>query len=301
MLSTKHIAALLHLAICAQAIEFQLLARRASKQLWTSSFYAPGKGQFAAIPYGQTVNPHTFPKNTITSAYPESYHNGAPGDWSKGYYPLYIYPSWAYGPGSWSGAVFEQKAISKGLKSYTSQLRNITFLAPNTSNGKPAGSKVVYNRPLLSGQKIFTSAGGLQGSSATGAIEGFNAPGNEGSIDYTDFNNGTVQIIPCGVLTSSQLGISAKDCSPIILDIRNGKVISGRAEVNNFNLEATTFTLYRGNVSARVRTQTISRTSESTRKGVIAGIVVGAIAFVAIVGGVVFCFIKRKRSAAAFA
>ncbi|KAI8323415.1 hypothetical protein GQ54DRAFT_296742 [Martensiomyces pterosporus] len=295
MVAVKSAAVILCSALLVQAAGFQPLARRDGKAYWSSSFYTRDGDQFASVPYGKTVNPYTFSESIAKAEYQASYHNGAPGDWSEGYYQLYIYPTWAYGSGSWSGAVFNQDTATKGLHTYKNQLRNITYLAPNSPTGTQHGSTGTYNLPLLSGQKIFTEKGGLQLPITMGGHVDYKAPENEGSIDYTDFNNGTVQIIPCGALSSTQLGIDAADCSPIVLDIVNGKVISGRAVVNELHLEATTFTLYRGNYSTRVRTQTIYRLEKHTRGGAIAGIVIGVVAVVAIVGGCMFCSFKRKH------
>ncbi|KAJ1895011.1 hypothetical protein LPJ66_004844 [Kickxella alabastrina] len=49
------------------------------------------------------------------------------------------------------------------------------------------------------------------------------------NITFTDFNNGTIEIQPCGNWSSSGLQVNDSDCGFILLDVRNGAVVFGNA------------------------------------------------------------------------
>ncbi|KAI8323276.1 hypothetical protein GQ54DRAFT_114943 [Martensiomyces pterosporus] len=216
--------------------------------------------QYATVNRGQTVPPYTFASNSPATYYASTSRTSYPGAWGYGYYPLYPYPWWAYGGGIWLGAVYYQHATNHGVHSYKSEFRNMTVVNAT-------------NTPLIGDQDIFN---------------------NHVNITFTDFNNGTIQIAPCGNSTSTDLNVDASDCNPIVLDVQNGTVVRGNARTQ-VQKDITFFDLHLGNSTTTLRTQTISSTQKKSRGGVIAGIVVGCVAFVAIVAGVAFWYFRRRK------
>ncbi|KAJ1941542.1 hypothetical protein GGF37_003506, partial [Kickxella alabastrina] len=49
------------------------------------------------------------------------------------------------------------------------------------------------------------------------------------NITFTDFNNSTIVIQPCGNWSSSDLQVNDSDCGFILLDVCNGAVVCGNA------------------------------------------------------------------------
>ncbi|KAJ1850618.1 hypothetical protein LPJ73_003365 [Coemansia sp. RSA 2703] len=101
----------------------------------------------------------------------------------------------------------------------------------------------------------------------------------EGKVSLVDFNNGTLQISPCGVISSDNN--DTRNCTAIVLDITAGKVVSGSAEVMIQN-QITFFNLGFGDKNATLRTITISSTTKKNNVGAIIGTVVGFSGFILI-------------------
>ncbi|KAJ2304476.1 hypothetical protein IWW54_005390 [Coemansia sp. RSA 2705] len=225
--------------------------------------------RYAAVKHGQTVQPYSFKSKSPVVYYASSTRKQFPGAWGFGFYRIYPYPWWAYGSGTWyyapnqsqPGASFYTDTITQGLNTYVTSLRNITVVDAT-------------NVPLIGDQSIFgkTTAG------------------------FTDFNNGTIQIAPCGNQSSSALQVLASDCQPIVLDIKLGSVVIGQATALVRD-DITFFELAMGNQTATLRTMAISSTTKSRRGGIIAGIVVGAVSFVVLcgVGIATYVYWKQKR------
>ncbi|KAJ1881035.1 hypothetical protein LPJ66_011397, partial [Kickxella alabastrina] len=196
---------------------------------------------YMSINRGQTLPPYSFSSSSPAVYYASTSRSVYPGAWGYGFYPIYPYPYWAYGSGSWTGGSYYTSHYNHGLNRYSSELRNTTVL-----NGT--------NIPLIGDQDIFNT--------------------DNKNITFTDFNNGTIEIQPCGNWSSSDLQVKDSDCGFIVLDLRNGAVVQGnaRAEVRD---EITFFQLSLGNKTSTLRTQTISSTKKSVKAGPVAGIVVG--------------------------
>ncbi|KAJ2487715.1 hypothetical protein EV174_000386 [Coemansia sp. RSA 2320] len=196
--------------------------------------------QYSSVNYGQRVPTNTFASNAPIVYYASPSRTVYPGAWGYGYYPIFPYPWWAYGGGMWVGASYHSSSYNNGLTSYNTEFRNITVVNAT-------------NIPL---------------------IDNFNLFNTTSNITLTDFNNGTIQISPCGNSTSDKLQVPTTDCDFIVLNLRNGTVVAGNAR-SSVQSEITFFNLTLGNTTATLRTQTISNTATSSRGGVIAGIVIG--------------------------
>ncbi|KAJ2719319.1 hypothetical protein GGI07_005278 [Coemansia sp. Benny D115] len=216
---------------------------------------------YVPLSYGQTLPPYTFASKSPAVYYASTSRSSYPGSWGYGFYPIYPYPFWAYGTGYWVGSTYYPNTYHHGIHNYHSQLRNITVL-----NGT--------NIPLIGNQDIFAL--------------------NNRNITFTDFNNGTIQIAPCGNLTYTDFGVSPSDCDFIVLDIKNGNVVKGNARTEIHD-EITFFQLKLGDRTSTLRTQTISSTKKKPQGGPLAGIIVGVIAFVVIVCVALWWFLKRRR------
>ncbi|KAJ1723854.1 hypothetical protein LPJ61_005793, partial [Coemansia biformis] len=119
---------------------------------------------------------------------------------------------------------------------------------------------------------------------------------NTHNVTFVDFNNGSIQIGPCGNASSSTLNVPDTDCDFIVLNIKDGKVVRGNAESRVVG-EITFFDLHLGTNTITLRTQTISSTKKSAKGGIVAGIVLGVVGFVAIVivAIVLFCRYKKRH------
>ncbi|KAJ2311469.1 hypothetical protein IWW52_005126 [Coemansia sp. RSA 2704] len=217
---------------------------------------------YTTVNRGQTVAPYTFNSKSPAVYYASTSRSQYPGAWGYGYYPIYPYPWWAYGAGYWAGSTYHTNSTTHGVNKYSSELRNTTVVNAT-------------NIPLIGDQDIFN---------------------NTNNITFTDFNNGSIRIAPCGNKSSSALQVSASDCDIVVLDIRFGRVLSGHASVTVQN-ETTFFQLSLGNRTTTLRTQTISSTKKKGRGGIIAGIVLGVVGFVVlcVVGACLLVRYKRRR------
>ncbi|KAJ2823284.1 hypothetical protein FBU31_004333 [Coemansia sp. 'formosensis'] len=215
--------------------------------------------QYSTVNRGQTVQTYSFASTSPTVYYASPLRSTYPGAWGYGFYPIFPYPWWAYGGGMWIGSTYYASSYNHGVNSYKTEFRNITVV---NATGIPF----------------------------IGDIDLFD---NKSNVTLTDFNNGTIRVAPCGNSTSDSLGVDAKDCDFIVLDLRLGSVVAGnaRAEVRD---EVTFFNLTLGSRTAVLRTQTISSTEKSSRGGVIAGIVLGCIGFVALVSAACWWFTCRR-------
>ncbi|KAJ1783705.1 hypothetical protein LPJ59_006519, partial [Coemansia sp. RSA 2399] len=74
----------------------------------------------------------------------------------------------------------------------------------------------------------------------------------------------------------------------------DGRVVSGNAR-SFVDDEITFFNLTLGSNTTTLRTMAISSTKKSARGGIVAGIVVGCVAFVALVGVAIWLFRRYKR------
>ncbi|KAJ1752114.1 hypothetical protein LPJ79_001523 [Coemansia sp. RSA 1821] len=210
--------------------------------------YSAG-ASYASANRGQTVPPYSFKSNSPAIYYASTSRSVYPGAWGYGYYPIYPYPWWAYGAGYWVGSTYHTNSTNKGVKKYSSEYRNITVVDATST-------------PLIGDYDLFNTTN---------------------NITFTDFNNGSIRIAPCGNKSSSQLNVPASDCDFIVLDIRKGLVQSGHAKSNVKN-DITFFQLTLGSRTSTLRTLTISSTKKKDRGGVIAGIVLGVVGFVVLVG-----------------
>ncbi|KAJ1991578.1 hypothetical protein GGI25_001630 [Coemansia spiralis] len=215
---------------------------------------------YATVSRGQTVPPYTFKSNPPTTYYASPYRTTYPGAWGYGYYPIYPYPYWAYGAGTFVGASYVANSNHHGIYTYNSEFHNITVVNAT-------------NTPLLGDQDIFN---------------------NGNNVTFVDFNNGTIQVGPCGNSTSTALQVSNSDCRSILLDIKSGSVVSGNAKSYMQN-DITFFQLSLGKNSTVLRTQTISSTKKTARGGIVAGIVIGCVAFVVLAGVVIWLCRRWKR------
>ncbi|KAJ1824661.1 hypothetical protein LPJ60_000583 [Coemansia sp. RSA 2675] len=215
--------------------------------------------QYSTVNRGQTVQTHTFASKSPTVYYASPMRSTYPGAWGYGFYPIFPYPWWAYGGGMWIGSTYHGNSYNHGLNSYKPQFRNITVVNAT-------------NIPFIGDIDLFD---------------------NKSNVTLTDFNNGTIRVAPCGNSTSEGLKVDAKDCDFIVLDLHLGSVVAGnaRSEVRN---EVTFFNLTLGSRTAVLRTQTISSTEKSSRGGIIAGIVLGCIGFIALVTGAIWWFMRRR-------
>ncbi|KAJ1961014.1 hypothetical protein GGI12_003484 [Dipsacomyces acuminosporus] len=230
------------------------------------SVYTPplrysANAKYASIKHGQVMEPDTFAPGAPTAYYASATRFVYPGSWGYGFYPIYPYPSWAYGNGSWDGATFYQHNANRGVKQYKSELRNIT--AVNSTGLLLIGEQDIFN--------------------------------NKADAGFVDFNNGTILIAPCGQPFNIKSQNTTSNCSLIVLDIKKGAVVRGKAEAF-VESEITFFRLRLGNDTAIIRTITISNSRKSLRAGVITGIVFGCIGFVALVW---LCVYWWKKSATA--
>ncbi|KAJ2127898.1 hypothetical protein IW136_006255, partial [Coemansia sp. RSA 678] len=219
----------------------------------SGSSYTPpppyaASASYATASRGQTVAPFTFNSKSPSVYYASTSRSSYPGAWGYGFYPIYPYPWWAYGAGAYVGASYITGSTNHGVNSYTSELRNTTVVNAT-------------NIPLIGDQNIFNTAS---------------------NITFVDFNNGSIQIAPCGNSSSSALQVPQADCDFIVLDLRNGSVVQGHAKASVHD-EITFFELTLGNRTSVLRTQTISSTKKKPRGGVIAGIVLGVVGFVVLV------------------
>ncbi|KAJ2523273.1 hypothetical protein H4217_000206 [Coemansia sp. RSA 1939] len=235
--------------------------------------YAPppaysAQANYGTINRGQTVPTYTIgSKNPPSAYYASPYRTTYPGAWGYGFYPIFPYPWWAYGAGGYVGASYVGDSYHHGIYTYTSEFRNVT-VANATSI------------PVFDNMDLF---------------------GSGVNVTYVDFNNGTVRLGPCGNATSSAFAnVSAADCTPVFLDIKRGRVVSGNAR-SYVDDEITFFSLTLGSNSTVLRTMTISSTRKSARGGIVAGIVIGCVAFVVLVGLAAWLVVRwrRKKNAAA--
>ncbi|KAJ1724684.1 hypothetical protein LPJ53_001045 [Coemansia erecta] len=151
------------------------------------------------------------------------------------------------------GPTFYANQTTSAYKTYKSTLRNMTVVNDT-------------NVPFIGDYDLF----------------------GEGKVSLVDFNNGTLQISPCGVVSSDDS--DSRNCTAIVLDITAGRVVSGSAEVEIQN-EITFFNLGFDNKNATLRTITISSTSSKTNVGAIVGTVFGFGIFGIIIVGWIFCCI----------
>ncbi|KAJ2808646.1 hypothetical protein H4R20_000739 [Coemansia guatemalensis] len=215
---------------------------------------------YTRVNHGQTVLPNTFSKHPPAAYYASSSRNTYPGAWGYGYYPIYPYPYWAYGSGGWSNATYTTNNYHHSIYNYKSEYRNITVVNQT-------------NTPLHDDYDIFA---------------------HNHTSRFTDFNNGSIEIAPCGLSSSATLQVSRSDCDIIVLDIRKGKVVRGNA-VAKVEDEITFFDLKLGNRTATLRTQTISSTKKKAKGGVVAGIVLGCVGFVVLVGVGIWLLLRFRR------
>ncbi|KAJ1665143.1 hypothetical protein IW140_003582 [Coemansia sp. RSA 1813] len=217
---------------------------------------------YASVSRGQTVPAYSFKSNPPTTYYASPYRSTYPGAWGYGYYPIYPYPWWAYGAGAFVGASYVASPYHHGIYTYKSEFRNVTVANAT-------------NVPTFDNMDLFRT-------------------GN--NITYVDFNNGTVKVGPCGNSTSAKLNVSASDCAPVYLDVKGGRVVSGNAR-SFVDDEITFFNVTLGSNTATLRTMAISSTKKSARGGIVAGIVVGCVAFVVLVGVAIWLIVRwRKRN-----
>ncbi|KAJ1878165.1 hypothetical protein H4R99_005540 [Coemansia sp. RSA 1722] len=216
---------------------------------------------YVSVSRGQTLPAYTLKSNSPAVYYASTTRSTYGGAWGYGFYPIYPYPFWAYGAGYWAGSTYYPNTFHHSIYNYHNQLRNITVL-----NGT--------NIPLVGDQDIFSTGGK--------------------NITLTDFNNGTIQIAPCGNSTSADLGVGDSDCGFIVLNIKDGSVVRGSAKTEIHD-EITFFQLSLGNRTSTLRTQTISSTKKKPQAGPVVGIVLGSVAFVAIVIGLLWWFACRKK------
>ncbi|KAJ2663236.1 hypothetical protein IW148_002569 [Coemansia sp. RSA 1199] len=214
---------------------------------------------YATASRGQTVAPYTFNSKSPSVYYASTSRSSYPGAWGYGFYPIYPYPWWAYGAGAYVGASYITGSTNHGVNSYKSELRNMTVVNAT-------------NIPLIGDQNIFNTTS---------------------NITFVDFNNGSVQIAPCGNSSSSALQVAQGDCDFIVLNLRNGTVVKGHASASVHD-EITFFELKLGNRTSVLRMQTISSTKKKPRGGIIAGIVLGVVGFV-VLAIVATCLIVRWR------
>ncbi|KAJ2057287.1 Protein OS-9 [Coemansia sp. S146] len=203
--------------------------------------------QYTTVNRGQTVQTHTFASKSPAVYYASPMRSTYPGAWGYGFYPIFPYPWWAYGGGVWVGSTYYGNSYSHGVHNYKAEFRNITVVNATSI-------------PLIGDIDLFD---------------------NKSNVTLTDFNNGTIRVAPCGNSTSDKLKVDAKDCDFIVLDLRLGSVVAGNARAQVLN-EVTFFNLTLGSRTALLRTQTISSTKKTARGGIIAGIVLGSIGFVAL-------------------
>ncbi|KAJ2095240.1 hypothetical protein GGI09_004976 [Coemansia sp. S100] len=219
--------------------------------------------QYTTVNRGQTVQTHTFGSKAPATYYASPMRSTYPGAWGYGFYPIFPYPWWAYGGGMWMGSTYYGNSYIHGVHTYQPQFLNITVVNATSI-------------PFIGDIDLFD---------------------NKSNVTLTDFNNGTIRVAPCGNSTSDKLRVDAKDCDFIVLNLRLGSVVAGNARAQVLN-EVTFFNLTLGSRSALLRTQTISSTKKTARGGVIAGIVLGCIGFVALVC-VAFWLFSRRRVLAA--
>ncbi|KAJ2903045.1 hypothetical protein GGI21_004479 [Coemansia aciculifera] len=224
--------------------------------------------QYSSVNWGQTVRPITFASGAPTVYYASPSRATYTGAWGYGFYPIFPYPWWAYGGGMWVGASYYGDRYNSGVNYYTTEFRNITVV--NSTNTDMSNSTSI---PFIGDIDLFD---------------------NNNNVTLTDFNNGLLEIGPCGNSTSDKLNVTANDCDSIKLDIQNGTVVSGNASAYVLN-DVTFFNLTLGNRTAVLRTQTISSTEEKTRGGVVAGIVLGCVGFVVLVCVAIWWCRRRQR------
>ncbi|KAJ1813338.1 hypothetical protein LPJ56_003465 [Coemansia sp. RSA 2599] len=188
--------------------------------------------QFPVAKRYQTVLSHTFSKYSPAVYYASATRDEYPGAWGHGFYLVYPYPGWAYGEGRQLGPTFYCNATYTDFSKYKGHLRNMTVVD---------GSNV----PLLGDYDIF---------------------GNGRSVSFKDYNNGTVEIKPCGRFSSSEFGVSNDDCRPVVLDLVYGSVVDGNAAAKVQN-EFTLFKLKLGQKEAVLRIVTISSTESRLSEG----------------------------------
>ncbi|KAJ2752975.1 hypothetical protein IWQ56_006666, partial [Coemansia nantahalensis] len=229
--------------------------------------YSPPPSYYAGANYasanrGQTVSPNSFSSNAPAIYYAATHRDRYPGAWGYGFYPLYPYPFWAYGAGVWYGATYHTPTVYRPTYTLQSEFRNITVVDATS-------------HPLIGDANLFN---------------------NTYNSTFTDYNNGSIQIGPCGNASSETLGVAGSDCDFIVLDIKGGLVLRGNAVARVVN-ETTFFDLRLGANTTALRTMTITSTLKKTRGGIVAGIVLGVIGFVAlsIVALVLLCRCKAKR------
>ncbi|KAJ1724079.1 hypothetical protein LPJ53_001600 [Coemansia erecta] len=140
------------------------------------------------------------------------------------------------------GPTFYANQTTSAYKTYKSTLRNMTVVNDT-------------NVPFIGDYDLF----------------------GEGKVSLVDFNNGTLQISPCGVVSSDDS--DSRNCTAIVLDITAGRVVSGSAEVEIQN-EITFFNLGFDNKNATLRTITISSTIKKTSVGAVLGTVFGFSGFI---------------------
>ncbi|KAJ2246089.1 hypothetical protein GGI13_005581 [Coemansia sp. RSA 455] len=220
--------------------------------------------QYNAVDWGQTVQTHTFGSNAPTLFYSSLLQSTYLDVWRYGFYPIFPYPWWAYGAGTMVRSTYYGNSYNHGVYTYQSKFLNITVV-------------------------------NATGITFIGDIDLFD---NNNNVKFADFNNGTIGIAPCGSSTSDELSVDAKDCDFIMLDLSLGSVVAGNARAQVLN-EVTFFNLTLGSRSALLRTQTISSTTRLERDGVIAGIIIGCIGFVALVCVAIWLLIRRNRKLAA--
>ncbi|KAJ2256920.1 hypothetical protein GGH98_001203 [Coemansia sp. RSA 454] len=231
----------------------------------SGSSYTPPPAYAASASYatasrGQTVAPYTFNSKSPSVYYASTSRSSYPGAWGYGFYPIYPYPWWAYGAGAYVGASYITGSTNHGVNSYKSELRNTTVVNAT-------------NIPLIGDQNIFNTAS---------------------NITFVDFNNGSIQIAPCGNSSSSALQVPQGDCDFIVLDLRNGSVVKGHAQASVHD-EITFFELTLGNRTSVLRTQTISSTKKKPRGGIIAGIVLGVVGFVVLAVVAIWLIVRWRR------
>ncbi|KAJ2377847.1 hypothetical protein IW150_001150 [Coemansia sp. RSA 2607] len=220
--------------------------------------YTPNPAYFAGAVFptekqGVFVRSDKFNKYSPAIYYAAPQRYDYPGAWGYGYYLIYPYPWWAYGVGTQMGPTFYANQTTAAYKTYKSTLRNMTVVNDT-------------NVPFIGDYDLF----------------------GEGKVSLVDFNNGTLQISPCGVISSDNN--DTRNCTAIVLDITAGKVVSGSAEVIIQN-QITFFNLGFGDKNATLRTITISSTSSKTNAGAIIGTVIGFGIFGIIVVAWIFCCI----------
>ncbi|KAJ2712061.1 hypothetical protein H4R19_002950, partial [Coemansia spiralis] len=229
--------------------------------------YTPPPSYYAGASYaganrGQTVPPTSFSSKAPAIYYAAPGRDRYPGAWGYGFYPLYPYPFWAYGAGSWTGATYYTTTQNHPTYTTSSEFRNVTVVDAT-------------NYPLVGDANLFN---------------------NTYNSTFVDYNNGSVQIGPCGSASSAALNVPSSDCDFIVLNIKDGRVVRGNAAARIVD-DITFFDLRLGANTTTLRTVTISSTHRKTKGGVVAGIVLGVLGFVAlvIVALVLFCRYRIRR------